>query len=341
MTTKPMPPLGDANDASDAGHWANIAESTFIAGILVLFAVYRYLGRWPFRACLYPVVTYYWLTRKPARAASIQYLRRHHVYHGLTGATPGLRDSLRHFLAFAEVILDKLLAYTGRYQLEGVHVSGHEPLLERLAAGRGAVVMTSHTGCVELCQVMAQQHRGLKLTILVHTRHAQRFNRLIKRLSGDSGVHILQVTDFNVGTAMMMAERVQRGELLAIAGDRVPVAGGRMCTAEFLGHDARFPVGPYVLAAVLKCPLYFLGCVRQGDSYRIGIKELATQVILPKRRRDEALSRYAHQYAQELEALLKHAPTDWFNFFPFWDQGRTLASTPENGNATHECPTHR
>lgn len=335
MTTQSMPPLGDADGAGDGSHWADMTESTFVTGMLLLFAVYRHLGRWPFRACLYPVVGYYWLTRKTARAASLQYLRRHHTYHKLAGPLPGVWDSLRHFLAFAEVILDKLLAYSGRYHIEGVQVSGHEPLLESMAAGQGAVVMTSHTGCVELCQVMAQQYRGLKLTILVHTRHAQRFNRLIKRLSGESGIHILQVTEFNAGTAMMMAERVQRGELLAIAGDRVPVTGGRMCAAEFLGHEARFPLGPYVLAAVLKCPLYFLGCVRHGDSYRIDIKELAAQVVLPKRKREEALCSYARQYAQELEALLEKSPTSWFNFFPFWDQGRTPATAPESGKVTH------
>ena len=37
-------------------HWAQIGESTFVGGMWLLYQVHRWLGRWPFLACLYPVV---------------------------------------------------------------------------------------------------------------------------------------------------------------------------------------------------------------------------------------------------------------------------------------------
>ena len=42
-------------------HWAEIGESTSVGGILLLCAVHRWLGRWPFRVCVYPVVLVHWL----------------------------------------------------------------------------------------------------------------------------------------------------------------------------------------------------------------------------------------------------------------------------------------
>lgn len=307
--------------SQEVPHWAHLGESTFVAGMWLLYQVHRFLGRWPFLACLYPVVAYYWLAKPVARRASLQYLQRMQAAHGLWPAVPGWRQSLQHFRVFAQVILDKLLALTGRYRFERVAFVGGEPLDALLAQGRGAVVVTAHMGCIELCRAMAERRVGLRLNVLVHTAHAQRFNRLMQRLAPDSGVQLLQVTEFNAATAIMLAERVARGELIAIAGDRVPVHESRVTHAPFLGHEAPFPCGPYILAAVLECPLYFMGCVHEGEGYAVEFVPLADRVQLPRARREQAIAEYASLYAQQLERMLCKAPYDWFNFFPFWEQG--------------------
>lgn len=304
-----------------SAHWAQMGESTFVGGMWLLYQVHRLLGRWPFLACLYPVVLYYWATRRVARASSLQYLQRLQTAFGTLGGVPGWRHSLRHFLVFAQVILDKTLAMTGRYRSENIVFLGREPLLDLLRRGQGAVVVTAHLGCIELCQCMARQQPGLKLNILVHTQHALRFNRLMQRLSPDSGVQLLQVSEFDAAMAMVLADKVARGEFIAIAGDRVPVQGGRTVRIPFLGHDAAFPVGPYVIAALLKCPLFFMGCIHAGPGYAVTFHPLAEQVLLPRGQREQALTDYARGFVQQLELLLQRAPYDWFNFFPFWAQG--------------------
>lgn len=306
-------------------HWAQIGESTFVGGMWLLYQVHRWLGRWPFLACLYPVVFYYWATRRVARAASLEYLQRLQARHGTLGKAPGWRESLRHFMVFAQVILDKTLAMTGRYRSERIVFEGREPLLERLRSGQGAVVVTAHMGCIELCQAMAQHQPELKLNILVHTKHAQRFNRLMARLAPDSGVQLLQVSEFDAAMAMMLADKVARGEFIAIAGDRVPLHDGRTVRVPFLGREAAFPCGPYVIAAVLQCPLYFMGCIHAGAGYAVTFTALAQQVVLPRADRQQAIAGYAGGFVQQVEQLLQRAPYDWFNFFPFWEQGAAPA----------------
>ncbi|WP_199136301.1 acyltransferase [Delftia sp. ASV31] len=302
-------------------HWAQIGESTCVGGMWLLYQLHRWLGRWPFLLCLYPVVGYYWLTRPVARRASLQYLQRLQQAHSLWPRGPGWVHGLRHFGVFAQVILDKLLAVTNSYRTEHVRLEGQQPLLDLMARGQGAVLVTAHMGCVELCQTLARQCPGLQLTILVHTRHAERFNRLLRRMAPDSGVQLLQVLDFNMATALALADRVARGEFIAIAGDRVPVHESKTTQALFLGHEAAFPCGPYILSGLLKCPLYFMGCVHEGRGYAVEFVPLAAQVELPRARRAQALAGYARLYAQQLERLLCKAPYDWFNFFPFWEQG--------------------
>lgn len=313
-----------------APHWASLGEHTFVAGITLLFWVYRVLGRLPFRLCLYPVVVYYWATRAEARHASLDYLRHLQSATKALGHAPGWRDTLRHFLAFADTILDKLLAMSGAIDQSALRVEGEAGLLALSAQGRGAVIVTGHIGCMELCRVSAERHRGVRLNVLVHTKHAERFNRLLQRLHPDSEVRLIQVTDVNPATAMLLADKVAQGEFVAIAGDRVPVRQSMTVSARFLGEQAQWPVGPYVLAALLKCPLYAMACVRETDEatgregHVLRVQCLAEQVVLPRRARQEAMAAQAQQFADWLEVLLARSPMAWFNFFPFWRQGAAL-----------------
>jgi predicted LPLAT superfamily acyltransferase len=120
-------------------------------------------------------------------------------------------------------------------------------------------------------------------------------------------------------TAMLLAERVGRGEFVVVAGDRVPVAAKpRVAQADFLGAPALFPVGPYVLASVLQCPVYLLFSMRRGGRYEVHFELFRETLRLPRQGRDAALAALAAGYAARLEHFCLRAPGQWFNFFDFW-----------------------
>lgn len=316
--------------ARAAPHWASIGESSCVLGTWFLYHLHRLCGRWPFRLCLYPVVVYYWATRPLARRASREYLQRIEAAHGAIGETPGWRHELRHFLSFAEAMLDKMLALSGRYRFERVRFQGEKPVLDLIAEGQGGVFITAHMGCLELCQAAAECRPGLKLTVLVHTRHAERWNRILDRLNPHSGVRLLQVTEVDFTTAATLQERVAQGEFVAITGDRVPVTPSKTIRLSFFGHDAELPVGPYVLASLLKCPVFLLACVREGEGHAVHFEQLAERITLPRVTREAAVRGYAGRFVERLEAMLRTAPYEWFNFFPFWDQSSRPPSTMTN-----------
>lgn len=338
MTGVPPPP---------PPHWASISENTFLGGIRLLFWLHRHLGALPFKLCLLPVVAGYWLFNTQARRASLAYLRRLHAHTGAAGRPPGWRDSLRHFLAFGQAILDKLLAMSG--DPPPVHKQGTEGLLALLAQKRGAVLITAHMGCLELCRISAEHNQRLhKLNVLVHTAHAQRFNQLLQQMHPNSPVQLLQVTDFSAATAIMLAQKIEQGEFIAIAGDRIPVnhkegAAGMTVPVDFLGQTALLPAGPYVLAATLQCPLYAIACIRTPQpasphQYTMFAHPIAQQAQLPRAQRAQALAAYAQQYAHWLEGMTQQAPLAWFNFFDFWGQGqssaRSASAQPSSGTPT-------
>ena len=299
-------------------HWADLGETTFVGGTWFLYAVYRLLGRLPFRICLYPVVFTWWLGSGDARRASLDYLRRLHASEGVLPRRPGIRESLHHFFLFGETLLDKMLAIGARYPRERLAFDGQQPMLEASRAGQGGIIVTAHMGCLELMQMSARWREGLRVTILVHTAHAQQFNRILSRLNPVATVRLLQVTDFSPAMAMTLADRVADGEFIAIAADRVPVTGDRTCRASFLGADADFPAGPWLIASLLRCPVWALSCLHAGEGYAARIDRLFERVELPRGDRQGALDACAARFPGWLTACLRQSPYDWFNYFDFW-----------------------
>lgn len=293
-------------------HWAAINEVSFVGGMRLLFWIWRAFGRWPFRAVLYPVLAWYVLTKPAPRRASLDYLRR-------VGAGTGLRGVMQHFASFAESILDKMLLWGGLFKTGDVQYHGIGQMNAILDQKRGALLICSHLGNLELCRVLSRRRRDLNLTVLVHTKHAQAFNRMLAALDPGSQLNLMQVTEMTPATAMLLSEKVAQGGFVVIAGDRVPVSPKpRVAVAQFLGSPAPFPVGPYVMASILQCPAYLLFSMQRDGKPEVHFELLRESVRLPRKGRDAALAELAAEFAARLEYHCRRAPLQWFNFYDFW-----------------------
>lgn len=192
--------------AQGALHWAAVREAGSELGIRLLFQVHRVLGRGVFRALLYLVLGYYFVARPDARGASGEYLARVQA-HG-SAALPRRWRRWRHFVAFGESLLDRLLAWAGATASSQLAVDGREQLLAAVASGQGGVILTAHLGSGDVARALGQRIPGFRLTILVHVEDRDRFNRVKRRVNADSQCDLLQVAQLTLATGMLLAERV-------------------------------------------------------------------------------------------------------------------------------------
>lgn len=303
--------------------WAEVGERGAYWSIFFVAAVYRLLGRTVCRAVLAPVAAYIYLTGGAQRRASHDYLVRA-WRAGLLPREPGLGAGLRHFLTFSWAALDKLAAWTGGIRRADVDGVGDGPAGKAFAearnSGRGALVLTAHLGNPEVVRAIAAIGGTFRINVLVHTVHAEMFNRVVQRFAPDSPVRLVQVTDIDLGVAMRLSEAVGRGEWIVMTGDRVPVKEREAASVpvNFLGASAPFAAGPYILASALRCPTYTLFCLKQGKRYTVDLEPFADPVDLPRGARQQAIRSYAQMFAQRLERALARAPFQWFNFYDYW-----------------------
>ena len=307
--------------------WHQIQERGSGFGIRILLTTYRLLGHRAFTMLLMPVMTYFFLTGKTARQASRDYLQR--LYNAAPISLPekpGLRLSFRHFTSFGHALAERFAAWMGQIPLENLDIVGRNHVMEKLNTGQGVVLLTSHLGNIELCRALASlstSERELQVNALVHTHHAETFNRIMTEVNPNAPIRLIQVDTIGPDTAISLSEMIERGEIVAIAADRVPVNGNNddSVPVQFLGDNARFPKGPFILSSILNCPVFTIFCTRNGQSrFLLEIGPFADPLLLPRKQRQEQLQTYIQAYANQLETTCKKAPLEWFNFFDFWQK---------------------
>lgn len=304
--------------AAAATHWARLAERGLYWGLQISAWAYRLLGRRGCMAVLAPVVLYFYLTAGERRRASLDFLARAFAASGRS-PPPGWWDGYRHFMSFARRALDSFIAWMGRMPADAVVPAEVEALEEATSQTRGAVFIVSHHGNVDISRALLDADTRRRVVVLMHTRHAENYNRILREFNPQAAVNTFQVTEMGPDTAIALEQRVKNGDWLFIAGDRTPVGGGRRTSAApFLGTPAEFSQGPYLLAALLDCPVYLFFCRREGERYGLRVERLADRVVLPRGRRGEALAAYAATYAARLEKHVLEDPFQWYNFYDFW-----------------------
>ena len=329
------------NSPSPNTHWASLQESGTLRGILFLLWLQRVFGRGFFNLALYPVMLYFFLVNRRARAASYEFLRIHaHQYPAYwQGKTPGYTDVFRHMYAFGQCILDKLLAWSTPISEQDFAIANEPLLADFMAKSSGQLIIGSHLGNLEYCRGFMQRYKAKTINALVYDQHSANFVNAMQRINPESRIHIYQVNELDIPLILQLKTKIEHGEWLFIAGDRIPLSGeARTTSVDFFGRPAQFPIGPYMLAKVLQCEVQLMFSYRQNAKIYFELVPFAEKVSLPRNNSDKQLQAYAQQYAAALEQQAARAPLQWFNFYPYWNSSTAAASSPER--STEQSKEH-
>jgi len=306
-------------------HWAELRERGAYWGLCVLTSIYRVLGWYGCMALALPVTLYFHVTGVEQRRASRLFLSRAFAMGDGT-RRPSVLDGIRHTLDFTRKAVETFAAWVGDVDPGRVEIVTPNELDKAMASRRGLILIVSHLGNAELSRAALGPELQTRIAVLAHTRHAENYARIVERFRPEAAVNMLQVTDMNPGSIATLQDMIEEGRWIAIAGDRTPVHGeNRISRAVFLGYEAEFPQGPYVLAHILDCPVYLMFCLRERGRYRLYFERFAERIDLPRKERQKALDRWVGRYAARLEEHCLKDPLQWHNFFDFW----ATAATPQ------------
>ena len=332
------------NKNSASPHWSRTQERKGLWGLRLMLRVYHLLGRRAFQLLLYPVIGYFWLSGARQRRASQDYLQKvAAVATARAISLPYPLSSFRHFMRFGDAALSKLASWQGDTKLNRDAIIVDAARCEaQIASGKGTLILGSHLGDIESCRALGALNHDVKVNALVFTQHAERFNQLMKEVNPLANVNLIQVASMGPETAILLKEKLDLGEWVAIVGDRTSANGyqrastqtsklpptdnlpqtekQRVIYSDFLGAPAAFPQGPFILAAALRVPVFLMFGIMQNRKLNIYFEPFADPLLLARATRQQCLQNAVDRYAQRLEHYSLLAPHDWFNFYDFWQR---------------------
>jgi predicted LPLAT superfamily acyltransferase len=296
--------------------------------VLAFFAALLRLpaGRLWRELLLGPITLYFFLRRGAERRASRAYLRQ------ALGRKARFFHIFRHFYVFAQTLLDRFFLLERGEEALHVAVAGKEALLAALAEGRGAVLVSAHFGSFDLLRLVLGTRSPVPVRVVMHRRAAGPLTAILAASHGARGEEIIELSAEEgppVAALLALRETLAANGVVGLLGDRA-LPGQRSATTSFLGRPARFPLGPYLLAARLEAPVLLAFAVRTGRRrYEISLTPLAD--FREKTSRTNEYDELIRNYVKTLEALCRRHPYNWFNFYPFWldaeERGEVVAAT--------------
>jgi phosphatidylinositol dimannoside acyltransferase len=228
----------------------------------------------------------------------------------------------RVFWNFSNVIADNV-----RYKELRVgpdwEFTGSEYFEELQSREGGAIVLTAHMGSYDLgAQLFAEIAR--RPLMMVRAPEVDPDTRRYEEELHERTVTQTLKVDFSTrasALALDLLHALQRGEIIAIQGDRV-TPGISTLPGTFFGKRTLFPAGPFALAMTARVPVYPLFIVRQGRRrYRL----VAGKPFEVPRLHDraESFERAMVEWTRELESVVRMAWFQWFAFQPYADEAST------------------
>lgn len=307
--------------SAQPANWLNRRERGTVLGIRAAYRFATLVGRAPTKPLVAAIALWYRLFDRRSVRCSRDWLRR------ATGQRPGFWAIYRHLRTFAQVTLDRAFLLTGRTRALRFTRQGLDLLERQQATGRGAVLLGAHLGSYEAMRAGGQQD-DLRIQILGYFANARMINSLMAELNPTWSTQVIHLGDDPVGVMARVQEGIERGDFVALMGDRTGL-NERTVEAEFFGEPAAFASGPFLLASILRCPVYLVfGLYSPPNRYDLHCERFAERIDLPRKDRDGALRRWAQAYAARVEHHARRSPNNWFNFFDFWAHHRDTAAAP-------------
>ncbi len=180
--------------------------------------------------------------------------------------------------------------------------------------GRGFLLVTGHVGNWEMGAVTLRQH-DLVPAVVGQAELDPNVQEMRQQLRGRLGVESIDIGS-SMATAFRVRAAVDRGRAVALLVDRAYPED--RVVVPFFGRETPFLRSPALLARFCGCPIvpgFFLRNA-DGSYFNVWGEPLSADPSLSP---DADAVRIMTRVAADLEGVVRRHPTQWFNFYRFWD----------------------
>lgn len=255
---------------------------------------------------LYFVALYYFLFLKKSNRSIFYYFKNRQGY-------PYFKAKIavyKSYVIFGKTLIDKIAISAGlrnqfTYEFDGVHT------LEKLLDDKkGGILISAHIGNFEIAEkFFADIDLDLRINLVTTDMERNVIKEYLESITEKSSVKSILIKE-DMSHIFEINNALSNNELICFTGDRY-FEGNKTIETEFLGKNALFPIGPFLIASRLKVPVVFVYVMKEPNQHyhlyarEAKVKQRDPQILL-------------ESYVENLESMLDKYPLQWYNYFDFW-----------------------
>ncbi len=265
------------------------------------------------------VIPFYMLFAHQGYISMYHYFRRRHGY----GPLKAFRYVYLNHYRFGQVILDRFATYAGRkFQIS---CDGYDLLQQLSRSPDGFMILSAHVGNYELAGYTFKAEK--RYNALVFSGEAPTVMENRNRLLLKNNIRMIPVSA-DMSHIYLLNDALANGEIVSIPADRI-FGSPRYVECQLLGAAVHLPLGPFVMALQRGVPTITV-LVMKDAAYRytayirrLRIDDERRQTLMAasggRLTRQQEATLLAQAYADELEAVLRRYPEQWFNYYELWN----------------------
>jgi predicted LPLAT superfamily acyltransferase len=235
-----------------------------------------------------------------------------HIRHGYN-IVRSIFKVYGNYNLLGQALIDKTVIKAGIPNKFTFDFDGVNNLHQIAAMKKGGLLLTSHIGNWEAAiHLLTEIDAGVNIVVFDGEHEA--IKEYMESVTGKSRVKMIVIRD-DMSHIFEISNAFLNNELVCMPADRY-VEGNKTVTMRFLGADAKFPIGPFVLGSRFKVPVSFVYGMKESTYhyhfFASGIKEY---LYLEK---DEMVQQMMNDFVDSMETKVKTYPEQWYNYYNFW-----------------------
>lgn len=220
----------------------------------------------------------------------------------------------RNYFLLGQGIIDKVVLMSGIKNNFSFEFDGEENLRKIAALHKGGILLSAHIGNWDVAGHLFTRLQT-PIHIVLYDGEHEKIKQYLEGITGKRKINIIVIKN-DLSHIYAISDAFSKNELVCMHADRF-IEGNKTLTTDFLGEKARFPIGPFLLAAKFKVPVSFVFAVKEGKlHYHLSASEIKDYSIFDK---EAVMPEMLQDYAAEMEKKLKQYPEQWFNYYDFWE----------------------
>ena len=249
------------------------------------------------------------LVLNPSRGIAYRFFRKRMGYGRLKSAW---KTYVNHCL-FGQVVVDKFAMYAGKkFKIE---IEGYENFAHLAAKKEGFVQLSAHIGNYEIAgySLVCENKR---IFALVYAGEKESVMRNRDKMFADTNISMIAISP-DMSHLFEIDKALAEGEIVSMPADRIN-GSPKFIEHDFLGAKAKFPLGPFSVATMRGLDVLAINVMKTSlTSYKIYVTPLPYDKTVS---RQEQIKQLSGAYVAELEKRVRQYPTQWYNYFEFWNE---------------------